>query len=139
VNGDSKSTNERGTSSVGSLGLSCRYKRFLFCLGCSNRPSTNYFFHRTVVPIAQQAGQATVPGRLSTSMCLWSSYIYLCLWIHLISRVDRLRLPRPAGSSVVGGPLLPSLPPAGMATPAGVATTDRLGRLCVTLFHILMA
>jgi hypothetical protein len=27
-----------------SLGLSCRYKRFLFCLGCSSRPSTKYFF-----------------------------------------------------------------------------------------------
>ncbi len=28
VNRDSKSTNERGPSLVGSLGLSCRYKRF---------------------------------------------------------------------------------------------------------------
>ncbi len=28
VNGDSKSTNERGPSLVGSLGLSCRYERF---------------------------------------------------------------------------------------------------------------
>jgi hypothetical protein len=44
VNGDSKSTNERGPSLVGSLGLSCRYKRFLFCLDCSSRPSTKYFF-----------------------------------------------------------------------------------------------
>jgi hypothetical protein len=40
VNGDSKSTNERGTSWVGSMGLSCRYKRLLFSLGCSSRPST---------------------------------------------------------------------------------------------------
>ncbi len=44
VNGVSKSTNERGPSLVGSLGLPSRYKRFLFCLGCSSRPSTKYFF-----------------------------------------------------------------------------------------------
>jgi hypothetical protein len=49
VNRDSKSTNERGPSLVGSLGMSCRYKRFLFCLGCSSRLSTEYVFpHRTL-------------------------------------------------------------------------------------------
>jgi hypothetical protein len=32
VNGDSKSTNKRGPSLVGSLGSSCRYKRLLSCL-----------------------------------------------------------------------------------------------------------
>jgi hypothetical protein len=32
---------------VGSLGSSCRYKRFLSCLGCPSRPpSTKYFFPR---------------------------------------------------------------------------------------------
>jgi hypothetical protein len=35
VNGDSESTHERGSSLVGLLVLSCRYKRFLPCLGCS--------------------------------------------------------------------------------------------------------
>ncbi len=35
ANRDSKSTNERGPSLFGSLGSSCRYKRFLSCLGCS--------------------------------------------------------------------------------------------------------
>ncbi len=46
VNGDSKSTNERNPSLVGSLVLSCRYKRFLFCLGCSSRTTVvqNIFF-----------------------------------------------------------------------------------------------
>ncbi len=45
VNGDSKRTNERGPSFVGSLGLSCRYKRFCpAVLGCSSPPSTKYFF-----------------------------------------------------------------------------------------------
>ncbi len=44
VNGDSKSTNERGPSLVGSMGLSCRYNRFLFCIVCSSRPEQNIFF-----------------------------------------------------------------------------------------------
>ncbi len=75
VNGNSKNTTERGPSLVGSLGLSCWYMRFLVCLGCSSRPSTKYFFltiHNltSFVPIAQQAGQAAVLGRLSLSMCL---------------------------------------------------------------------
>ncbi len=41
VNGDSKSTNERGPSLVCSP---CRYMRLLYCLGCSGQPSTKYFF-----------------------------------------------------------------------------------------------
>ncbi len=44
VNGNSKSTNEMGPSLGGSMGFSCRFKRFLFCLGCSSQPSTKYFF-----------------------------------------------------------------------------------------------
>ncbi len=60
---------------LGLLGLSYRYKRLLFCLGCSTRPGTKYeyifltvhYFH-SVVPIAQQAGQAAVLVRLSLSM-----------------------------------------------------------------------
>ncbi len=35
VNWGSKSTNERDGSLVGSLGLSCKYKIFFFCFGCS--------------------------------------------------------------------------------------------------------
>jgi hypothetical protein len=44
MNGDSKSTNKRCPSLVGSLGLPCRYKRFLFFLGCSSRHTTTYIF-----------------------------------------------------------------------------------------------
>ncbi len=44
VNGDSKRTNERCPFLVGSLGLSCLYKRFLFCLSCSVGPVQNIFF-----------------------------------------------------------------------------------------------
>jgi hypothetical protein len=76
VNGDSKSTNERGSSLVGSLGLMCWwYKRFLFCLGGSSGPVQNISFltvhyFNAFASIAQQAGQAAVPGRLSLRMCL---------------------------------------------------------------------
>ncbi len=50
VNGDSKSTNERGPS----LASSCRYKRLLLFSSPYN----------LCVPIAQQPGQAVVQGRL---------------------------------------------------------------------------
>ncbi len=73
VNGDSKSTNDSGPSLVsliGSLGLSCKYKRFLFRLGCPSRPCPKYLF-----PNAQQAGQEAVPGRLSLSLCLWRLHV----------------------------------------------------------------
>jgi hypothetical protein len=75
VNGDSKSTNEMGPFLVGSLGLSCWYKRFLFCLGCSSRPNIKYFFltlhyFNSFVHIAQLAGHAVVQGRLSLSIFL---------------------------------------------------------------------
>jgi hypothetical protein len=43
ANMDSKRTNERESFLIGLLSLSCRYKRFLFCLGFSSR-----FFHRTL-------------------------------------------------------------------------------------------
>jgi hypothetical protein len=71
VNGDSKNTNEKSLSLVGSLRLSCQYKRFLFCLGCSIVGSLQNIFFLTVLSIsillslAQQAGQAAVLGRLS--------------------------------------------------------------------------
>ncbi len=47
------------------------FRRFLSCLGCSSRPSTQYFFltvhyFNSFVPIAQQAGQAVVQVRLSS-------------------------------------------------------------------------
>jgi hypothetical protein len=42
--GTQKSTNERGRSLVGSLGLCCWYKRFSSCLGWPSRFSSKYFF-----------------------------------------------------------------------------------------------
>ncbi len=74
VNRDSKGKNERGPSLVG---LSCRYKRFLFSLGCFNRPNkcfpTVHYFN-SFVPIAHQAGKTAVLGCLSFSMCLWKRH-----------------------------------------------------------------
>jgi hypothetical protein len=66
-------------SLVGSLGSSCRYRRFLFCLDCPSRPRRKYFFitlhlFNYFVPIAQQAGQAAMLGRSSLSMCLWAKH-----------------------------------------------------------------
>jgi hypothetical protein len=55
---DSRRTYERGPFLIGSLGLSCRYRIFLFWLGCSSRPSTKYFslavhYVNAFVPTAQ--------------------------------------------------------------------------------------
>ncbi len=93
-------------SLVGSLGLSCRYKRFLFCLGWSSRRSTTKFF-LTVhyfylsVPNAQQAGQAAVLGRLSLTMCLWCQSLSWSWWwrcpdfLHFLARTSNLRTAKP--------------------------------------------
>jgi hypothetical protein len=76
LNRDSKSTNDRGPSLVGSLGLSCRCKRFLFYLSCSSQSSIKYFSHtvhyfNSLVPHRQEAGQSAMLGHLSLGMCLW--------------------------------------------------------------------
>jgi hypothetical protein len=41
---DSCSIYERGPSLVSSLGSSCRYNRFLSCLGCSSQSSIKHYF-----------------------------------------------------------------------------------------------
>jgi hypothetical protein len=56
----------------GSLGSSC-WSEIFSRLGCSSRPNTNIFFltghyFLLFVPIAQLAGQAVVPRRLSLSL-----------------------------------------------------------------------
>jgi hypothetical protein len=45
VNVDSKNANGGGPFMVGSLDLSCRYKRFLFCLSFSSQTSIKFFPH----------------------------------------------------------------------------------------------
>jgi len=76
VNADSWSANKRDPSLVGSLGLSCRFKRFLFCLCCLVGPVQNIFFlaihyFSSFFPIAQEARQEVVLGHLLFSICLW--------------------------------------------------------------------
>jgi hypothetical protein len=67
VNGDSKSTIERGPSLVGSLGSSCRYKRLFILPWLLWSAQEKYFFpYRTLF----QPGQAVVQGRLSLNVCL---------------------------------------------------------------------
>ncbi len=55
VNGESKSTNERGPSLVG---LVVPMQEIWFSLGCSSRPSTKYIFphHRTTSWAGSRAG-----------------------------------------------------------------------------------
>ncbi len=82
----SRVQNERGLSLVGSLDLSCRYNRFLSCLGCSSQPSTKYFlphhtlFFTLLVPIAQHPGQAVSivdPHHLITLMRIRMRFLIL--------------------------------------------------------------
>ena len=75
VNGDSKSTNERGLWLVG---WACRAGTRDFCSvlvalvnSVQNMCCLTVYYFNSCVPIAQQAGQATVLGRLPLSMCLW--------------------------------------------------------------------
>ncbi len=85
--GDSKSTDEKGPSLVMFVGLVVPVQETLFCLGCSSWPSTKYIFltihyFNSFVPIAQQAGQAAMLGRLSLSMSLWKQYT-ICMKVGL--------------------------------------------------------
>ncbi len=72
------------------------YSPSLSCLGWSSRPSSKYLFpHHTlfqfICPLAQQAGEAAVPGRLSLNMCLWLcalEYKYACSTLKAIDILE---------------------------------------------------
>jgi hypothetical protein len=73
-NGDSKSTNERGPSLVGLLGLWCHAGTRYFCpaLTALVSPVQNIFSRRTLFHvIAQKAGQAVAQDRLPLTVCIW--------------------------------------------------------------------
>jgi hypothetical protein len=76
ANGDSKSTNEKDPSLVGSLGSSCRYNRFLSCLGCSSRLSTKYFFSS---PCTNSIHLSPSPTKLDRQSCRGHLSLNLCL------------------------------------------------------------
>jgi hypothetical protein len=72
VKRDSKRSNKRGPFLVGSLGLPCRYKRFLFCLGCSWSAQYKYFFpHRTLFQFLCPHCPASWPGSHG-----WVAYLF---------------------------------------------------------------
>ncbi len=89
MNGESKSTNERGSSSVGSLGLSWRYKRFLFIPGCSSRPGTQYFF----LTVHYFISFVPLPNKLGRLPC-WVACLFVC-----VSGFSRLQGPALSGLS----------------------------------------
>jgi hypothetical protein len=94
VNGESKSTNERGPSLVGSLGSPCWYMRLLSCLGCSGHPSTKYLFPRHSIfqfmcPHRPETWAGIVQGCLSVKGCLredMSNYTYVLTYRLFICR-----------------------------------------------------
>jgi hypothetical protein len=92
---------KRRPSLIGSLGLSFRYKSYLFCLVFSSWPNSIYFFpHRlhyfySYVPIAQQAGQAAVLGRLSLTVCLCSLSLCINLSESALKRPILVKIPCP--------------------------------------------
>ncbi len=59
VNGDSKSTNERGPSVVDSLGMSCRYNSLCFCSALATLvcPGQNIFSSSYTIPIQTPSKQ----------------------------------------------------------------------------------
>ncbi len=68
MNGDSKSTNERGCFLGWFVELVVRYKRFFSALAALVGYVQNSY--PSSYPIAKQAGQAAVLGRLTLSVCL---------------------------------------------------------------------
>ncbi len=75
---------------VGLLGSSCRYTRFLSCLGCSSRPCTKYFFS----PYSISIHLSPLPSRLGRQ-----SSRFTCLLI-CVSGLLRPSPPLPAHSLV---------------------------------------
>ncbi len=77
VNGDFKvkTTNERGPSLFGSLGLSCRYKRFASCLGRPSRPSSKYFFYSFFIVSVHLSPS---PRKLGRQSC-WVACLLICI------------------------------------------------------------
>ncbi len=68
-NGDLWSINERGPSLVGSLGSSCRYKRFYPALAALKYLFQTAHFFTLCFAIAHQPGQAVVPGSDCLLIC----------------------------------------------------------------------
>ncbi len=94
MKGDSKSTNARGPSLVGSLGLSGQYWRFLSGLSGSSRPSTKYFFPRRTLflficpdcPASWAGGRARSPVSKYASLDLPDQSSLVVPFAHMVNR-----------------------------------------------------
>ncbi len=63
---------EGGPVLFGSLGSSCWYKKFLFCLACSGQPSIKYFFpHRTLFQFFVSPSPSNLGRQSCRAACLW--------------------------------------------------------------------
>jgi hypothetical protein len=97
MKGDLKSSIEWDPSLVGSLGLSCRYKRFLFCHWCFTAQWKIFFPHRTpylkssvpLRPASWAGSRAGSPVSLSVSLirdeCLVSRDVFCHSFIRTLS------------------------------------------------------
>ncbi len=74
VNGDSKRTNARGPFLVGSLGLSCRYKRFFSALAALVGPIQKMFF----LTVHYLKSFAPSPSKLGRQPC-WAVFLLVCV------------------------------------------------------------
>ncbi len=81
VNGDSKSTNERGPSLGCFIGLVVPVQEFFSCLGCSSRPSTKYFF----LTIYYYNLYVPSPSKLGRQSC-WLACLSICVSGHAQSQ-----------------------------------------------------
>ncbi len=98
MKGDLKSSIEWDPSLVGSLGLSCRYKRFLFCHWCFTAQWKIFFPHRTpylkssvpLRPASWAGSRAGSPVSLSVSLirdeCLVSRDVFCHSFIRTLSQ-----------------------------------------------------
>jgi hypothetical protein len=79
ANGDSWSTYERGPFLVVLLGLSCWYKRFLFCLGHFGQLSTKYLSSAHTISLYLSPLPASWVGSHAVVTCL-----LICVSVHAL-------------------------------------------------------
>jgi|688.fasta_scaffold1491409_1 hypothetical protein len=89
VDGDSKRKMKGVIPQLACQACRASTRKFLFCHGCSSRTSKNVFFliiqyFNSLVPIAQQAGQASMLSRLFFSICLWLLQYFVYVQLHRI-------------------------------------------------------
>ncbi len=69
---------------VGSLGLSCRYKRFLPCLGCPSRPSSKYSPYTSSILLSHRSA-SWAGSRAASPFSQYVSLIVSLLYMYVYS------------------------------------------------------